>query len=190
MHMFADGSYVGVDPTGTQEVNLSLVSDVGTVQSLGGPALALFHFVSRSADLQKRFGGQLSHAPLSTTYPIQHRTKSIVPAANVALVGDAAGFVDPLTGEGMFNALLSAELLCAAVLDKSTNPLSHYQRSYVKHLQGKIRLNYLFQWLLRKPWLVERIAKYLLRKEQRADTFIGIIGNVYSPREGILRLLF
>lgn len=190
MHIFGDGSYIGVDPTGTAEVNLSLVSNAQTIQSLGGPAQALFHYVNLSAELQPRFGVQLVNTPVTTAYPIQHQTKSIVPASNVGLVGDAAGFVDPLTGEGIFNALLSSELLGTALLKDSETALVRYQRSYVKHLRGKIRLNRLFQWLLRKPWLIERIAKFLLRKEQRADTFIGIVGNVYSPREGILRLLF
>lgn len=33
-----------------------------------------------------------------------------------AMIGDAAGFVDPLTGEGVYYALRSAELLCQALL--------------------------------------------------------------------------
>jgi geranylgeranyl reductase family protein len=36
-----------------------------------------------------------------------------------ALVGDAAGFVDPLTGEGIYYAIKSAELLAAALLSRT-----------------------------------------------------------------------
>lgn len=37
-----------------------------------------------------------------------------------ALVGDAAGFVDPITGEGIYYALRSAELLAAAMIANNT----------------------------------------------------------------------
>ncbi len=37
---------------------------------------------------------------------------------NWALVGDAAGFVDPLTGEGIYYAIKSAELLAQSLLDQ------------------------------------------------------------------------
>lgn len=38
---------------------------------------------------------------------------------NWALIGDAAGFVDPLTGEGIYYAIKSAELLAEAILTRS-----------------------------------------------------------------------
>lgn len=190
MHLFNDGSYIGIDPTGDSEVNLSLVSAAQTVRQLGGPGRALFQYLNSSNDLRDRFSAGLVGVKLSTTFPITHQTKSILPAPNVALTGDAAGFVDPLTGEGIYNGLLSARLLADAFARDPKRGLNLYSRSYVKHLNGKSRLNRVFQQLLYRPWLVEQVAKFLLRAPQRADTFIGIVGNVYSPREGLLRLLF
>jgi flavin-dependent dehydrogenase len=35
-----------------------------------------------------------------------------------ALVGDAAGFVDPLTGEGIYYAIKSADLLAGALVNR------------------------------------------------------------------------
>jgi flavin-dependent dehydrogenase len=50
------------------------------------------------------------------------RTWDALQASNAkqawALVGDAAGFVDPLTGEGIYYAIRSAELLARALLDR------------------------------------------------------------------------
>ncbi len=40
---------------------------------------------------------------------------------NWALMGDAAGFVDPLTGEGIYYALKSAELLAEAILTRASD---------------------------------------------------------------------
>lgn len=190
MHLYADGSYIGVDPTGGFEVNLSLVANADSVRELGGPGRALFHYLNQSDDLRERFAVGLVGVKLSTTFPIQHQTKSLIPAKNIALVGDAAGFVDPLTGEGIYNALLSAHLLTKALAMDFKRAPKIYQRSYVKHLNGKARLNKVFQLMLHRPWLVEQIAGFLLRGPKRADTFIGIVGNVYSPREGLARLLF
>ncbi len=42
---------------------------------------------------------------------------SVLASGRVALVGDAAGLVDPLTGDGIYEAALSANLAVAAVLD-------------------------------------------------------------------------
>jgi len=44
------------------------------------------------------------------------RTKSIFARGNVLLVGDAAGLVDPLSGDGMYEAFVSAKLAADAVL--------------------------------------------------------------------------
>jgi len=44
------------------------------------------------------------------------RAKSIVARNNVLLVGDAAGLVDPLSGDGMYEAFVSAKLAAEAVL--------------------------------------------------------------------------
>jgi geranylgeranyl reductase family protein len=45
------------------------------------------------------------------------RTWSGVARGRAAVVGDAAGLVDPLSGDGMFEAFLSSELATAAALD-------------------------------------------------------------------------
>jgi flavin-dependent dehydrogenase len=106
------------------------------------------------------------------------------------LIGDAAGFVDPLTGEGIFNALLSAQILVDCLRTRDREDVeSKFTKSYVKLLAGKRRLNQTFQWILRRPALIESIAGFLLQKQRRADTFIGIVGNVYSPGAGLLKLL-
>lgn len=187
MHLFNDGAYIGLDRTGEREINLSLVCDSPRMQELGGPAAAVEHYVNSSPDLSARLNAR--DLPVDTAFPIQHRVRSVTPARNVALAGDAAGLVDPLTGEGMYNAILSASLLCAALTGSPENFTCAYQTSYVKHLGPKMRLNRLFQTVIRRPWLVEMIATFLLRKPSRADTFVGMVGNIYSPGEGLVRLL-
>jgi geranylgeranyl reductase family protein len=51
-------------------------------------------------------------------YRLPYRTpRTRIVATRAALVGDAAGLIDPLTGDGMYEAITSANLAAEAVLD-------------------------------------------------------------------------
>jgi menaquinone-9 beta-reductase len=196
MHLFSDGAYIGINPTGNREVNFSLVLDAVDLQKLGGPFRALNAYLSRSANLSSRFHLFEDEEQIKATFPIQHRTKSIIPGKNVALIGDAAGFVDPLTGEGMYNALLSSQILSDEIilglknsLFVQKNTFENYRSQYSKVLHHKVMLNRFFQIIIRYPKVVETIAHFLLKRRSRADAFIGIIGNIYSPLQGFLKLI-
>jgi flavin-dependent dehydrogenase len=49
---------------------------------------------------------------------------------NWALIGDAASFVEPISGEGIYYAIYSAEILAGCILK---NDLSLYQQLCMKH---------------------------------------------------------
>jgi len=51
-----------------------------------------------------------------------------IPRGRVLLVGDAAGLVDPLTGEGIHSAIVSGQAAAAAILSNSTNIAAAYAR--------------------------------------------------------------
>ena len=53
-----------------------------------------------------------------------------------ALLGDAAGFADPVTGEGIYYALRSAELLAQAYLD---GELSSYEAKWRADFGAELR---------------------------------------------------
>jgi geranylgeranyl reductase family protein len=60
---------------------------------------------------------------------------------NILLIGDAAGFVDPITGEGIYFAMLSAQSAYHAIDDylnnKSSLAISYLDR--IRYIQNKIR---------------------------------------------------
>jgi geranylgeranyl reductase family protein len=65
-------------------------------------------------------------------YRLPYRTSaSALARDNVLLVGDAAGLVDPLSGDGMYEAFVSAELAAEAVL---AGELESYQARVVDEL--------------------------------------------------------
>ncbi len=64
---------------------------------------------------------------------------------NILLVGDAAGFADPLTGEGIYYAHKSAELASRAILDffnseEKMNPLERY-KYYLQPVYRELKIS-------------------------------------------------
>jgi geranylgeranyl reductase family protein len=77
---------------------------------------------------------------------------------NVLLVGDAAGFADPLFGEGIFFAQRSAELAARAVLDfiRKDISLPLLKQSYLDSLQKNIYTEFIYAEKIR-----DTMFKYL-----------------------------
>jgi geranylgeranyl reductase family protein len=107
----------------------------------------------------------------------------------VLLAGDAAGFYDPFTGEGLFTALRSAELLAdtahsALTLgDLSTAALAPYARARNRELAAKSRVTRGIQLLIARRGLANVAAHALSRRPALLDTLMGVIGDFVPPRE-------
>jgi geranylgeranyl reductase family protein len=57
-----------------------------------------------------------------------------IPSGRVLLVGDAAGLVDPLTGEGIHSAVISGQAAAAAILECDLNADPNIAAAYARHL--------------------------------------------------------
>ena len=103
------------------------------------------------------------------------------------LVGDAAGFYDPFTGEGVFTALRSAELAAdtaATALrsgDCSVTALAAYERARRAVFAGKARLTHGLQLVIRHRRLANLTARLLTRRPVLLDTLLGTIGDFVPP---------
>lgn len=60
---------------------------------------------------------------------------------NWALIGDAAGFVDPLTGEGIYYAIRSAELLAESLLEGKLDFESRWRGDFGEELRYASRIS-------------------------------------------------
>ncbi len=211
MHLFADGSYAGIDPIGPKTYNFSVVCDPQHIKDNGGPQNTLTHYIAQSEHLREKFAAPVSSSKISTANPLSHSVTQVA-KGHVALVGDAAGFIDPLTGEGIFNALYSSQLLSEKLIearDEYSSSIGVIQHSvvadFIQHTalvraiedyafehkantRAKANLNTVFQTLIRIPFLIEGLAMLLATKTQYADIFIGIVGNIYTPFEGLKQL--
>ena len=106
-------------------------------------------------------------------------------------MGDASGYIDPLTGEGIYGAFWTAEALVrelAAGWSDLPRALARYARIRARDQRHKAALCEGFQQIIRRPWLADRVHALLSLRQGVADSFIGIVGNSYSPARGFARI--
>ena len=92
---------------------------------------------------------------------------------NIMFVGDAAGFVEPLTDEGIFYALQSG-YLAAKSFEVGSTPTYHYL-NHIPYLKRMIDMGRFYQRLLEKPWSVKQLYKY-------AGKHPGFVAFFYETR--------
>ncbi|MBC7538552.1 MAG: NAD(P)/FAD-dependent oxidoreductase [Bacteriovorax sp.] len=189
MHIFNDGAYCGLDPINDNEVNVSFIVDSNKLK--GSNSLDICNdYLKSSKRLMKMFGEIPEGVDLKVVTPLINKNL-FVAGDGLAYVGDASGFIDPLTGEGIYNALLSGHLLSETIKQEATlkDALKVYRKTKKRVQFQKKVLNQIFQNVIKKPLLCHCIALFISKKAARANYFIGIIGNIYSPVFGLFKML-
>jgi menaquinone-9 beta-reductase len=189
MHVFDDGAYVGINAVDPGEVNVSMVCDP---EALRGRAVVDFinDRIGRSPLLSELIEPLPPEAKPGATFPANARVKCAA-THDAALVGDASGYVDPLTGEGIYAALWTADELARCAIEGWGNlpaALANYASIRARRQHAKTALCELFQGIIARPWLANSILALLARRQAVADSFIGIVGNSYPPLHGFARI--
>jgi geranylgeranyl reductase family protein len=137
--------------------------------------------------LARRLEGAERVAPIRALGPLAHRVKP--PREDgVLLVGDAAGFYDPFTGEGVFAALRSAELATETIAralragDVSARALAAYERARRQAFRGKERVTRALQMVIRHRRLADLACRALARRPHVLDALLGVFGDYVPPR--------
>lgn len=184
MHLFHDGSYAGLNPIRDANTNFSIVCDNTKIKEHKSLSKLINHYIQTSTILSDEFELTNDSTHITSVFPVGHETIDII-SKNAALIGDAAGFVDPLTGEGIYQGLLSAK-----ILSENSEDLGNYKKIKKRQTEEKKKLNVFFQWFIKQPWLCEKLANYLLKDATRANNFVAIIGNITTPKQGLIAILF
>ena len=106
-------------------------------------------------------------------------------------MGDATGFIDPFTGEGVYLSLRSSQLASAVVKnafdrsDFSKGCLKHYDRIRGNEFNKKIILSRILQRLICSPPLCIRVVKMLANETELSSLLIGVIGD-YIPANKVV----
>jgi geranylgeranyl reductase family protein len=111
------------------------------------------------------------------------------------LVGDAGSLIDPFTGEGIGNAMVSAEKAAAWALkakevgDYSAAFLDGYRRDVMAYLGRELRLSHAMQRLGQWKWLLNKVIQKASRSPEVADA-ISMMFDDEEEREQLISPLF
>jgi flavin-dependent dehydrogenase len=190
MHVERDG-YVGLVDVGNGETNVALVIPSRAARLIRGDPDAFLHaWVMRRPHLAPRFSGAERVSDVRATGPFaQHARRAWMPGA--ALVGDAADFFDPFTGEGIYAALRGGELILPYAIEaaraRSTKQadvaLEAYERCRRHEFTGKWIVERMVGAATAYPAVMNRAARTLARRRDMADIFVGVTGDFVPPRE-------
>jgi geranylgeranyl reductase family protein len=184
MHIGRTG-YVGLGPIGDGVTTVALVVPARTLKERPD----FFDALNRFPGLAGRFNPRrLERAVLATGPFAQWSRRSVTLGASggggALLVGDAADFFDPFTGQGIYSALRGAELAAAAVIDTLTTgaSLGAYARARRREFTGKWLLERVIALGIGWPALAERVVGRLARRPDLADLLVRATGNCVPAR--------
>ena len=158
------------------------ISAAGAAHFLGGWLAGIPHLASRFR------GATPDDAPRVTGPFASHVRRAW--AAGALLVGDAADFFDPFTGEGVYAALRGGELAASAAfaaLGGERDALASYDAERRREFGGKWLVEKLVGVGVANPWLMNRAVRGLSLDRELADLVAGVTGD-FVPAGRLLRL--
>jgi flavin-dependent dehydrogenase len=180
--------YAILNPLAPDRINLSLVVPLAHAAPWSGRLQAFFDArVRQLPHLARRLEGARREAPIRALGPLAFRV-SAPRVGGVLLVGDAAGFYDPFTGEGIFTALRCAELAAETAAtalktgDVSVSSLAAYERARRAAFRDKAWLTRGLQFAVARRRLANVAARTLARRPALLDALLGVIGDFVPPR--------
>jgi len=179
--------YAILNPLAPDRINLSLVVPLADAAPWSDRLETFFQArVRQLPHLARRLAGALQEAAVRALGPLAYRVDE-PRVGGVLLVGDAGGFYDPFTGEGIFTALRSAELAAEVAAravrsgDASLRALAVYARERRRTFAAKARVTRALQMLIRHRALANLAARALAARPALLDAVLGVIGDFVPP---------
>ena len=161
----------------------------------------MLRMIGTHPELQKRFANaQLIGDIKGYGLPLGSKKRSLS-GNNYMLVGDAGALIDPFTGEGISNAMISGRwaaeqaAVCLQEQDFSASFMKGYDAAVYNRLWKELKLSRKMQQLLNYPWLFNQVATKASKNKALAET-ISCMFNDLDLRERLkqpsfyLKLLF
>ena len=195
----ADGCCVGMAPVDRDAAvcNLTIVLASGAISG-SGDALTRDERLSRLArsvvELMPCLRGRFDEMEVvpdpaaahtwMTSGPFDMPLRRVVDEG-VALAGDAAGYYDPFTGQGIYQAMASAERLAdvAAVALRRTGPVSRasldgYAAAHAQLVRGPRYVQHVVEWVTSRRLVAPRAIRMLARNASLRSTLLAVTGDV------------
>jgi len=187
LHVTGDG-YAGLNPIGNGLANVALVVPSRLAAGARGDAAGFaIAALERIPGVQGRVTAPNIVRPFLVTGPFAARSKRVI-TNGALLVGDAADFFDPFTGEGICAAFRGAELAMETALSALQSPgpvsasrLAAYAARRQAEFLGKWTIERMIGWAMFAPRLFDRAVERIERRGW-SDTLIGVTGAFIPPR--------
>ena len=197
MHLLTAGDYIGIDVVENNEVNFSVVTDEYSIKKHGSKEGLIRYYFKQHPHLNENIILPDDFPKIEAISPVSHHVKSCI-AQNIVLLGDAGGFIEPLTGEGIAVALWTSHAFISNIKEvincnawhKRQECLAAYQKQKNKHYFQKKLLAKVLYKVIRHPKLCDGLYYLIGTSEKRRQAFMGIINNIYTPLGGLRRMVF
>ncbi|HYJ79983.1 MAG TPA: FAD-dependent monooxygenase [Longimicrobiaceae bacterium] len=181
---------LGIAAVSAETANVTVMAAGEEARAVGGDAGGYFDRALAEYGFPEvaRVDEVLSTGPFD--WPVRRAV-----ADGALLVGDAAGYYDPFTGQGIYRALHGAELAAraahAALLagDLSRRGLEPYERARRRAFAPGERLQRVIEAFVARPALLGAVADRFARRPQLADAMVQATGDI-RPAGSLFRPAF
>ncbi len=182
--MFAQrGWYVGIADIGGGLTNVAMVVAESDAPAIAAdPQQFFLDRLTSVPELAARFGGARLARRVLVTGPFARSARQVV-HDGALLVGDAADFFDPFTGEGIFAALRGGRLAAEAIVHAlasggaTRRALQPYAAARRKVFAGKRILERVVGLCAVQPRLMRRFVRQAARHPALAHLWVGAAGD-------------
>lgn len=183
MHV-ADDAYVGLVRLADGGVDIAAALDAARAKAAGGPACAIGDILAAAgiADAHARLGGESVHGAGLLT---RRRPRPAAPGLIIA--GDAAGYVEPFTGEGITWALVQGEQAGTFAADAAANDalwagLEHdWPRWLASVIAPRRRSCRVVRWTLRHPRVRRGLGETLAASALARTAAAAFVRRAWRP---------
>ncbi|MCX8197463.1 MAG: geranylgeranyl reductase family protein [Candidatus Micrarchaeota archaeon] len=162
---------------------------------------AMLDIINNNPLFKSRFANAKQLSPISAWSLPFGSKKRKVSGDGFLLVGDAAGLVDPFSGEGIGNAMTSGKI-AAEVADEALSfgrtdaeMLAKYDQKLWAEIENELKLSYAMQKLGKIEWLLNFVISKAAKSPKAREAIAGTFTNEEAKKEYIsplfyLKLLF
>lgn len=188
LHFFKDllPGYFWIFPMQNDEVNVGLGMMFNQVRkSKQNLSKTLLELIERTPELKRRFGNATMTGKIGGYGLPLGPVNKILSGNRFLLTGDAASLIDPFSGEGIGNAMVSGEIAAQVIKeaflkgDFSGDFLSTYNKIIERKIGKELKISQWIQQLASLPWLFN----FVVGKARKNDDLKKILTKMYSNQE-------
>ena len=175
------GGYAGLVRLEDGRLDVAAAFDAGAVRAAGGPGGAAARLLREAAWPAP---DRLEELAWRGTPPLTRRPRRLA-AERVFLVGDAAGYVEPFTGEGMAWALAAGAAVAPVAAQAAERWRPELARRWAdRHARVVGRRQFVCRAaaaVLRRPWLIRLVVQALGRAPWLVVPFLRLLNEPMPP---------